>query len=111
MTACPACGGTMSTAIHSQRTGMWNAVCRSCGYFSQSATPVTRPAPEPTHGAMFTPSTSQPEPPRPRDGAMQTFDRAVAAGTVRKAIQGARKQAAEANVDDPRMQQLPRGDR
>ena len=55
---------------------------------------------------MFTPSTTEPEPPPVKTGAMQKFDRAVAAGTVRKAIQSARKQAEVANAVDVKLRAI-----
>ena len=113
-TACPKCGDQLTAPIPSRRAGLVVQTCRrnGCGHTIWSTTPtVVLPAAPANHGQMFTPSTTEPAPPPVKAGAMQRFDRAVTAGTVRKAIQGAHKQAAAANVDDPRLRQLPGGDR
>jgi hypothetical protein len=117
-TTCPKCGDRMSTPIPGKRTGLLITVCRNgeCLYTERSATPqvaeLFKPAPAAAdHGRMFLPSTSKPEPPRPRAGAMQRFNQAVVGGTVREAIVKQRQQARAAAAIDPKLHQLPERDR
>lgn len=63
------------------------------------------------HSAMFAPSTSASEPPRPRPGAMAQFNRAQMSGRLREAILGNRKKLAAANAIDPKLKQLGGRDR
>lgn len=105
---CPTCGDQMSTPLLGRQSRRLISTCRNpkCATTIHSSTPFTRaedfpPRPHtPAHGQMFIPSTAAPAPPRPRDGAMARFDRAATGGSVRKAIQGARRHADAANAQD-----------
>lgn len=112
---CTECGGPMSTPIPGRRTGLLLSTCRDCRLTIHSATSLVadafKPAVDANHGGMFLPSTARPEPPKPRAGAMDRFDRALVGGTLRKVITQQRKQAAEAAEIDPKLQQLPEHDR
>ena len=115
-TRCPKCGDKMSTPVPGRRTGLLMCSCRACGYTERSATPLVAESFKPVvpvsdHAQMFRPDTSRPEPPRPRPGAMQRFNQAVVGGTVRKAIQEQRKQAAAAAAIDPKLKQIGGTDR
>lgn len=114
-TRCPKCGDKMSTPVPGRRTGLLMSSCRACGYTERSATPLVadafKPSAEPAHGAMFLPSTSAPEPPPVKPGAMARFDRAAVGGTLRKEIQRNRRQVAEAASIDPKLKQLGEVDR
>lgn len=60
MATCPVCSGPMSGQVLSRRTGLWGSTCRDCLHFEQTATPLTRPAPEPNHGAMVRQDPTRP---------------------------------------------------
>jgi hypothetical protein len=105
-TSCASCGGRMSTPLAGRRTGLLMSTCRDCGTTVHSATPQVADSVKP-----ISRSTTAPEPARVKPGALDRFQRAAIAGTLREAIRRSRAHAAAAAAIDPKLKQLGEVDR
>lgn len=108
---CPHCAGPMSTPLFGRRTKLWLSTCRDCGRTTQVQEPPAWSQAQPTssesaHAQMFVPSTARPEPPAPKGGAIEKFNAARAAGTVRQAIQQQRRLAFTTQAQDGKLKAI-----
>ena len=98
-------------AVYLVAGGGRNVVCAPCALRRFEKTPPDTLPHLPATVAATPSASSTFDAVEPKEGAFAKFDRARVAGTVRKAIETSRREAAAAAVDDPKLRQLGESDR